>query len=367
MNGAFKGLNQSDVYLTSYISKKLWEAIGSASLENLGISKVEATSGSSTYASYRVSYYEGSIPDSGSFSGSYDLDLQSTITLQGGRRLPETMVAYKIPRDCFGETIEPGSFELEDETCYIKDQEGLLLLDTAERVIVRELTLEEAYLEDETEVAKVTAEFPVITGQVYSLFITIPPDCDWTGLETVECLTLEGADTGELDPITGETLQSYRDQGDKLEITFVAEQPRVTFTYIAAVTSIGVEIQPDFHKLEGSKSVVVGDIIYNKGLILLHGDMVNPGNCDLYWTSNVTINTWNVKCKVKDLECNYSYNPSIKGGNLDIMGTPEFTPYVTTVGLYNRAGELMATAKLSKPIKKNDNIDMTFKVNIDIS
>lgn len=239
MNGAFKGLKQSDVYLTSYISKKQWQ-VASGSFENLGISKVEATPGSSTYGSLRIGYYEGSLPDSGSFSGSYDLNLQSTLTLQGGRRLPEKIIKYSIPRDCFGETIEEGSLVLSGSNCNLVDKEGLVL---------------------------------------------------------------ESSGSG------------YR---------------------------------------------VVGDIIYDQGLILLDKDKVNPSNESLRWISIKNINTWNVNCLVKDLEFNQSYNPSAE--NLE-----KYVPYITTVGLYNRAGELMATAKLSKPIKKCDNVDMTFKVNIDIS
>lgn len=246
MNGAFKGLKQSDVYLTSYISKKQWQ-VASGSFGNLGISKTEATSGSSAYAVLKAGYYEGAVPDEGSFSGSYDLNLQSTVTLQGSRRLPSSSILmYTIPGDCFGENIEEGSLTISGSNFRLFDREGLVLKET------------------------------------------------------------------------------------------------------------------------GGKLQVVGDIVYNQGLILLDKSKVNPTNETLSWTSKVTINTWNIRCNVKDLECNYSYNPSIKDGNADIMGTSEFTPYISAVGLYNRAGELMAVAKLSKPIKKNDNIDLTFRVSIDV-
>lgn len=257
MNGAFKGLDQADVYLTSYISKKQWEVLDSGSnLENLGISKIIANSGSLpyyvvgsdvldgynqrlAYEGFKVSYYTGSIPESGSFTGSYDLNLQSTLTLEGGRDLPNQIFAYSIPRDCFGETIEEGSIHIITGSLDLIDKEGLIL------------------------------------------------------------------------------------------------------------------------KATGSQYEVVGDVIYNQGLILLHKDKVSPGTrTRLKWTSRKTINTWNVICKVKDLECNYTYNPRAEIG---------YTPYITTVGLYNRTGELMATAKMSKPIKKASNIDTTFKINIDIS
>jgi hypothetical protein len=45
---------------------------------------------------------------------------------------------------------------------------------------------------------------------------------------------------------------------------------------------------------------------------------------------------------------------------------PDFQPYITTVGLYNDANELLAVAKYSKPIPKPNNTDMTLIVQIDI-
>ena len=43
-----------------------------------------------------------------------------------------------------------------------------------------------------------------------------------------------------------------------------------------------------------------------------------------------------------------------------------FSPYVTGVGLYNDNNELMAIAKLTKPMKKPTDLPLTFKVSIDV-
>jgi len=53
-------------------------------------------------------------------------------------------------------------------------------------------------------------------------------------------------------------------------------------------------------------------------------------------------------------------------GNLknELTGS-EFTPYITSIGLYNDANELLAVAKLSRPIKKSIDLDMTFIVKLD--
>ena len=40
--------------------------------------------------------------------------------------------------------------------------------------------------------------------------------------------------------------------------------------------------------------------------------------------------------------------------------------YITTIGLYNDDGDLLAVAKLSKPIKKTPSTELVVKVKLDI-
>ena len=78
-----------------------------------------------------------------------------------------------------------------------------------------------------------------------------------------------------------------------------------------------------------------------------------------------------VRCLVKESEFNLSYNPSIvtgsyASGSLRNFATESyFTPYVTTLGLYNDNNELLAVAKFGKPIMISPNTDMTFIVKYD--
>ena len=39
--------------------------------------------------------------------------------------------------------------------------------------------------------------------------------------------------------------------------------------------------------------------------------------------------------------------------------------YVTTVGLYNSGGELLATAKVSEPLRKDPTNELTLRVRLD--
>ena len=80
--------------------------------------------------------------------------------------------------------------------------------------------------------------------------------------------------------------------------------------------------------------------------------------------------TYNVHCNVKDSQLNYTYNSTATTGSFgkvsnNVTGSA-FTPYVTTIGLYNNANQLLAVAKTNRPIQKTHNTDMTFVVKIDV-
>ena len=43
-----------------------------------------------------------------------------------------------------------------------------------------------------------------------------------------------------------------------------------------------------------------------------------------------------------------------------------WSPYITTVGLYNHNNDLLAVAKVATPLKKPNDLPLTFKVQIDV-
>jgi hypothetical protein len=73
--------------------------------------------------------------------------------------------------------------------------------------------------------------------------------------------------------------------------------------------------------------------------------------------------------RIKNAEYNYSNNPSFVTGSLGELFFNTFIQdpqvYVTTVGLYNRRRELLATAKLSQPLLKNYTREALIKVKLD--
>ena len=84
-----------------------------------------------------------------------------------------------------------------------------------------------------------------------------------------------------------------------------------------------------------------------------------------------------IKCHAKATDFNLTTNPtarkSIKECTeimsvqelADFAKTADFNPYLTTVGLYDDFGRLLAIAKLARPIQKLKNVDMTFVVKFD--
>lgn len=140
----------------------------------------------------------------------------------------------------------------------------------------------------------------------------------------------------------------------------------------------------------GEQKEYVGDIIYSHGIaIITHPTWYTQPVQQIEFKSSHQIFTHNYHCKLREFENNYTYNPSailhIEKTVYDNEGTiysttasinsgevrstltgSSFTPYITTVGLYNDANELIAVGKLSTPLPKSNKTETTLIVKIDI-
>jgi hypothetical protein len=74
-------------------------------------------------------------------------------------------------------------------------------------------------------------------------------------------------------------------------------------------------------------------------------------------------------CRVGHAKYNHSQNPTYYTGTNADLAVPSFRTdpksYITTVGLYNESSELLAVAKLSKPILKTKSREALIKVRLD--
>ena len=174
----------------------------------------------------------------------------------------------------------------------------------------------------------------------------------------------------------------------------------------------GEKIQPGSFKLEGPSGSITDDgngnlltvsnqicgiLTYQHGIAVLTTD-VSPGSfygtasygVDAYggsdtafitnfitspnvtcsFSSSYTIFETQYKCTVNSSEFNFSLNPSLISGSTegvvyDFVTGSYFNPYVTTVGLYNEKQDLIAVAKLAKPLPLNNVTDTNIIINID--
>jgi len=90
--------------------------------------------------------------------------------------------------------------------------------------------------------------------------------------------------------------------------------------------------------------------------------------CDISFNNTTEINSNIYFCRVPWNRFNYSTNPTyVSGAQIQVKNLASDTPisYVTTIGLYNSAGELLATAKLSEPLRKDPTNELTLRVRLD--
>jgi len=95
-------------------------------------------------------------------------------------------------------------------------------------------------------------------------------------------------------------------------------------------------------------------------------------NTVMTYQNNTQINSTLVFCRATADEFNYSTNPTYTDANGRIIVIDETQQniqksfsFVSTVGLFDANDELLAVAKLSRPVEKNDEKDLTFRVRLD--
>jgi hypothetical protein len=161
--------------------------------------------------------------------------------------------------------------------------------------------------------------------------------------------------------------------------------------------------------LSGSNANIVGNIFYGQGIVTLTGtpflpntssntlgygyglygttvygassnstlssttliqSFINYVNVTMSFSSSLTIYENQYKCTIRENEFNYTLNPTLQtdssGSLLSYTTSSQWAPYVTTVGLYDEAQNLLAVGKLSQPLPTSATTDTTILVNIDM-
>ena len=355
---AYKKLNKQDAYITTYTARKSW-AVSGSDYDTNKIVTLTGISGSSNYylpadevqsISYKRLIFQStnqlyySLFSSGSIetTGSFDNFLQSSFT-SGSRNIKSYIGVYSMPRDIIGTHIEPFSLEIVPEA------------DISSSYVLPSYSNENAeddYVEDFFNIYGSTANACTLVGSDY--------------------LTNEG-DYVQETPGAG---------GQYLDIPDV---------YSSTVVDDG---EGNLYLKCSNPRKYVGNVIYTHGQIVLTDETVaeylmNYVSGTVSWKSNHPIYTHNYHCRVRESEFNHTYNPSALSSSVkpvyyndgtvystnsafstgdlqDNVTGSAFQPYITTVGLYNDANQLIAVGKLGQPVPKSANTDMTFIVKIDI-
>ena len=119
----------------------------------------------------------------------------------------------------------------------------------------------------------------------------------------------------------------------------------------------------------------IGNIFTKQGIAVISSpdymyDSFINDFISITYKSTVTIYELGVIAKLDAGDFNMSTNLTLtKDDDVtyhSFVSGSDFSPYITTIGLYNDAGELLAIGKLAQPIKKRSDVDMNFLIRIDL-
>ena len=361
---AYKKLNQQDAYITTYTARKSWIASGSQ-YNDLGIQNIVGLSGSGAYypllsedlvygggvnSSVSSSYNRRLIFESSHhlyyslFSGSvipvsssYENYLQSSFNISGSRYLHTRLAILSLPKEMYGTHIEPGSIYI------IPD----LLAGTGSNYVLNN----------------------------YATDATIDPD--GTSFDQVDNLYIENTSNlyGSTNPLTDldyiENESDFVDETEPIPGQYLDIEGEDQYSNVILDDGEG-----NLYMRDSSPRKYVGNVIYTHGQIIITDDIIAMYfnyyfNAVISWKSNLPIYTHNYHCRIKTSEFNHTLNrtalDSTSGLIADNVSGSAFQPYITTVGLYNDANELVAVAKMGQPLPKSADTDMSMVVKLDVN
>jgi hypothetical protein len=122
---------------------------------------------------------------------------------------------------------------------------------------------------------------------------------------------------------------------------------------------------------------IVGNIFYPHGLITITSesnyiinDFVTSSFVTCSFSSSYIIQETQYKATIRENEFSFTLNPSSISGSTEgtlygFVTESYFSPYITTVGLYDEAQNLLAIGKLAQPLPSSPTTDTTILINLD--
>jgi hypothetical protein len=122
---------------------------------------------------------------------------------------------------------------------------------------------------------------------------------------------------------------------------------------------------------------IVGNIYYPHGLITITSasnyaieDLITSSFATCSFSSSYKIQETQYKCTIRENEFNFTLNPSVVSSSAEgtlygFVTESYFSPYITTIGLYDEAQNLLAIGKLAQPLPSSPTTDTSFIISID--
>jgi hypothetical protein len=307
-------------------------------------------------------------PDS---SGRYENYLQTTTN--GVRYFPtgssDKIVTLSIPSRLWGDYIQPDSFifEYSSSLTIIDDGEGNLnsseFFEWTSSIASQTITASAFSIVDSQNI-----DFdPPITPPSGYTFVSATwvngvGDSPFYNTDTSTYVASinasQGIDIGSNKIQTDESIITFQDNGTPF--------PSDIYLYFTSGSATSGSVEAGEN---------VGNIIYPHGMAVLTNqslplsDITTLANVTCSFSSSFTIYETQYKATISPSEFNFTQNPSALSGSegyvYDYITSSYFDPYVTTVGLYDEAQNLLAVGKLSQPLPTSRTTDTTIFINID--
>tara|TARA_B100000035_G_C20989520_1_gene549506 strand:+ start:170 stop:1294 length:1125 start_codon:yes stop_codon:yes gene_type:complete len=117
---------------------------------------------------------------------------------------------------------------------------------------------------------------------------------------------------------------------------------------------------------DGAGETITGSLVDQE--ITASADNFRHRIYNLQFNNTIELNSTVYFCRVKHNEFNYSSNPTyLTGSQIRVKNETTDIPisYITSIGLYSADNQLLAVGKFSEPIRKDNNIELTFRARLD--
>jgi len=139
----------------------------------------------------------------------------------------------------------------------------------------------------------------------------------------------------------------------------------------AATTSPSTALGAIYGSASYGTNYVYGSVVTPTNLNTLINGFSTTNNFTCSFSSSYTIFEKQYKCTIRENEYNFTLNPSTirndsTGSVYGFVTESYFSPYITTVGLYDEQQNLLAIGKLAQPVPGSPTTDTTILINLDM-